>query len=70
MIAHKSSRPIESIEDNEYHAIVIHGEDIDSLSDDDWGNIFSKQGIILLILLLDINLKLSNKHNPWVIFWR
>jgi len=46
MIVQKSGRPIESIEDNEYHAIVIHGEDIDSLSDDDWDNIFSKQGII------------------------
>lgn len=46
MIAHKSGRLIESTEDNEYHAIVIHGEDIDSLSDYDWDNIFSKQGII------------------------
>ncbi|CAB4389242.1 unnamed protein product [Rhizophagus irregularis] len=46
IIAQKSDRPIESIGDNEYHAIVIHGEEIDSLSDEDWDNIFSKQEVI------------------------
>ncbi|GBB88727.1 hypothetical protein RclHR1_01530015 [Rhizophagus clarus] len=46
LIAKKTGRPIESIHENEYNAIVIHGEEIDSLSDNDWDNIFSKEEII------------------------
>ncbi|CAI2191862.1 11376_t:CDS:2 [Funneliformis geosporum] len=46
LVAKKTGRPIESIRDNEYNAIVIHGEEIDSLSDNDWDNIFHKEEII------------------------
>ncbi|KXS21130.1 hypothetical protein M427DRAFT_93562 [Gonapodya prolifera JEL478] len=46
MVAAKSGRPIDQIGDDEYDAIVIHGEQIDSLSEKDWENIFSKEEII------------------------
>ncbi|CAG8562922.1 31581_t:CDS:2, partial [Racocetra persica] len=46
LVAKKTGRPIESITNEEYHAIVVHGEQIDSLSDADWDNIFSKNEII------------------------
>ncbi|RIA83725.1 hypothetical protein C1645_833339 [Glomus cerebriforme] len=46
LIAQKTGRPIDTIHENEYVAIVIHGEQIDSLSDHDWDNIFSKEEII------------------------
>ncbi|CAG8718792.1 9822_t:CDS:2, partial [Dentiscutata erythropus] len=46
LVAKRTGRPIESITDDEYNAIVIHGEQIDSLSDAEWDNIFSKDEII------------------------
>ncbi|RGB26460.1 hypothetical protein C1646_420642 [Rhizophagus diaphanus] len=46
LIAKKTGRPIESIHESEYNAIVIHGEQIDSLSENDWDTVFSKDEII------------------------
>lgn len=46
MVAKKTGRPLESIREHEYHAIVIHGETIDSLAEEDWDRIFSKDEII------------------------
>ncbi|KAI9293754.1 hypothetical protein K502DRAFT_293275 [Neoconidiobolus thromboides FSU 785] len=46
MVAKKTGRPIESIGEDEYGAIVIHGEQIDALNDQEWDNIFSKDEII------------------------
>ncbi|KAJ3005238.1 UNVERIFIED_CONTAM: hypothetical protein HDU68_004699 [Siphonaria sp. JEL0065] len=44
--AKKTGRDITSIREDEIHAIVIHGEKIDELTDADWDNIFSKDEII------------------------
>ncbi|KAJ3068509.1 hypothetical protein HDU98_008343 [Podochytrium sp. JEL0797] len=44
--AKKTGRPVESISEDEVHAIVIHGERIDDLTDADWDLIFSKEEII------------------------
>jgi sodium/potassium-transporting ATPase subunit alpha len=46
IIAQRSGRPIELIGDDECQAIVVLGEEIDSLTDDEWDNIFSKKEII------------------------
>lgn len=46
MVADKSNRKLEEVGDDEYNAIVIHGEQIDKLIDADWENIFSKEEII------------------------
>ncbi|KAF2093002.1 P-type cation exchange, alpha subunit of ATPase [Rhizodiscina lignyota] len=46
MVAKRKSRPIEDIEDDEYDAIVLHGEQIDTLTDAEWDNIFWKDEII------------------------
>ncbi|PKC04734.1 P-type cation exchange, alpha subunit of ATPase [Rhizophagus irregularis] len=46
LIAKKTGRPIESIHESEYNAIVVHGEQIDSLSENDWDTVFSKDEII------------------------
>ncbi|KAJ3381062.1 hypothetical protein HDU80_001935, partial [Chytriomyces hyalinus] len=40
--AKKTGRQIETISEDEIHAIVIHGEQIDELTDAAWDNIFSK----------------------------
>jgi len=45
-LAARTNRPIESIKEDEYFAIVIHGEKIDSLTEADWDNIFTKDEII------------------------
>lgn len=45
-LAARTNRPIESIKEDEYFAIVIHGERIDSLTEAEWENIFSKDEII------------------------
>ncbi|KAI9598780.1 hypothetical protein BDF19DRAFT_419781 [Syncephalis fuscata] len=45
-VAKRLGRPIESIEEHEYQAIVIHGEQIDSFTDADWDQVFSKNEII------------------------
>ncbi|KAI8613851.1 P-type cation-transporting ATPase [Chytriomyces sp. MP71] len=44
--AKKTGRDFNSIPESEVHAIVIHGERIDELTDADWDNIFSKDEII------------------------
>ncbi|CAG8627763.1 337_t:CDS:2 [Paraglomus brasilianum] len=46
MVAKRRGIPVEQVREEEYSAIVIHGEQIDSLSDFDWDNIFSKGEII------------------------
>lgn len=46
MVAKRTGRPIEEIGEDEYKAIVIHGERIDSLTDEEWDNIFMKSEII------------------------
>ncbi|CAG8753261.1 35611_t:CDS:2, partial [Gigaspora margarita] len=46
LVAKRTGRSIESITNDEYQAIVVHGEQIDSLSDVEWDNIFSKNEII------------------------
>jgi sodium/potassium-transporting ATPase subunit alpha len=45
-VAKRIGRPVESIQEHEYQAIVIHGEQIDSMDDDDWLTVFSKNEII------------------------
>ncbi|KAJ3221812.1 hypothetical protein HK099_003068 [Clydaea vesicula] len=45
-LAKRTNRSVESIGEDEYHAIVIHGERIDSLTDAEWDLIFSKDEII------------------------
>ncbi|KAH6665831.1 hypothetical protein B0J14DRAFT_492032 [Halenospora varia] len=45
-IAKRMNRPIEEIAEDESRAIVVHGEEIDSLTDADWDNIFWKDEII------------------------
>ena len=46
MIAAKRKCEISEVADEDVHAIVIHGEEIDSLTDAQWDNIFSKDEII------------------------
>ncbi len=45
-LSKRTGRPIDAIKEDEYFAIVIHGEKIDSLSESDWDTIFSKDEII------------------------
>lgn len=45
-LAERTGRNIDTIKEDEYFAIVIHGETIDSLTDEDWENIFTKDEII------------------------
>jgi len=46
LVAKRSGRPLEEIGEDEYNAIVVHGEVIADLTDEDWDNIFSKDEII------------------------
>jgi sodium/potassium-transporting ATPase subunit alpha len=46
MVAKRKNLPIEEIGENEFKAIVIHGEQIDNLTDVEWDNIFWKDEII------------------------
>ncbi|KAG0245533.1 hypothetical protein B0O80DRAFT_503429 [Mortierella sp. GBAus27b] len=46
MVAKQRGCSVDEVGDDEYDAIVIHGEQIDSLSDADWDMIFSKQEIV------------------------
>ncbi|KAI0244812.1 hypothetical protein L0F63_001869 [Massospora cicadina] len=46
LVAKRTGRPIHTIEEHEFRAVVIHGERIDDLSDRDWDNIFEKDEII------------------------
>lgn len=49
-VAKRTKRPIEEIEEDEYDAIVVHGDQIDALTDADWDNIFWKDEIVSLKL--------------------
>jgi len=46
MVAKRRGRPIEEIQENEFKAVVVHGEQIDHLTDTEWDNIFWKDEII------------------------
>jgi sodium/potassium-transporting ATPase subunit alpha len=46
MVAKCSGRPLEEIGEHEFKAVVVHGEQIDSLTDAEWDNIFWKDEII------------------------
>ncbi|KAG0205242.1 hypothetical protein BGX28_003103 [Mortierella sp. GBA30] len=46
MVAKQRGCSVDEVGDDEYNAIVIHGEQIDSLTDADWDRIFSKPEII------------------------
>ncbi|KAI8903615.1 hypothetical protein EDD86DRAFT_272276 [Gorgonomyces haynaldii] len=46
IIAQKRGVDISQVPESDVHAIVIHGEKIDSLTEADWENIFSKDEII------------------------
>ncbi|KAG0345538.1 hypothetical protein BG004_003625 [Podila humilis] len=46
MVAKHRGCSVDEVGDDEYNAIVIHGEQIDSLSEADWDEIFSKNEII------------------------
>ena len=45
-LAAKRNVPVEQIQEHEVDAIVIHGETIDSLTEEQWSNIFSKEEIV------------------------
>ncbi|KAK7688841.1 hypothetical protein QCA50_007530 [Cerrena zonata] len=45
-LADKTGRPIEEIYDDEVEAVVVHGDDIDSLQGWQWDQIFAKQEIV------------------------
>ncbi|KAI9228833.1 MAG: hypothetical protein DHS80DRAFT_14923 [Piptocephalis tieghemiana] len=45
-VAKRRGIPEEAVEEHEYNAIVIHGETIDSLSEQDWDIIFTKPEVI------------------------
>ncbi|KAI9592828.1 hypothetical protein BDF19DRAFT_387969 [Syncephalis fuscata] len=45
-VAKRLGRPEDEIEEHEYQAIVIHGEQIDSFTEDDWDRVLSKSEII------------------------
>ncbi|KAF9172499.1 hypothetical protein BGX21_001487 [Mortierella sp. AD011] len=46
MVAKQRGCSLDEVGDNEYNAVVIHGEQIDSLTEQDWDLIFSKPEII------------------------
>jgi sodium/potassium-transporting ATPase subunit alpha len=46
MVAKRTGRPIDTIAEDEFKAVVVHGEQIDTLSDAEWDNIFWKDEII------------------------
>ncbi|KAF9174778.1 hypothetical protein BGX21_009213 [Mortierella sp. AD011] len=46
MVAKQRGCSVDEVGDNEYNAVVVHGEQIDSLTDQDWDLIFSKPEII------------------------
>ncbi|KAF9427804.1 hypothetical protein BGZ76_002184, partial [Entomortierella beljakovae] len=46
MVAKQRGCAVDEVGDNEYNAVVIHGEQIDSLTDADWDLILSKPEII------------------------
>ncbi|KAK1753247.1 P-type cation exchange, alpha subunit of ATPase [Echria macrotheca] len=46
MVSRRTGRPMDQIAEHEYDAVVIHGEQIDSLSDAEWDAIFWKDEVI------------------------
>jgi sodium/potassium-transporting ATPase subunit alpha len=46
MVAKKRGVPVETIGESEYDSVVVHGEQIDSLTDDMWDTILSKEEVI------------------------
>ncbi|KAI3641016.1 hypothetical protein MIR68_001894 [Amoeboaphelidium protococcarum] len=46
MVAKRTNRALSSIQEHEYNSIVIHGEKVDSLTEDDWERILNKDEII------------------------
>ncbi|KAK3376562.1 hypothetical protein B0T24DRAFT_656487 [Lasiosphaeria ovina] len=46
MVAKRTGKPIDQIAENEYDAVVVHGEQIDSLTDADWDKISWRTEII------------------------
>ncbi|KAI8980239.1 hypothetical protein BDB01DRAFT_907035 [Pilobolus umbonatus] len=44
--AKRLNKSIEDVDENEYSSVVIHGDKIDALTDDEWDLIFSKEEII------------------------
>lgn len=46
LAAQRLNRPEDEVPESEYNSIVIHGDSIDNLTDDDWDLIFSKDEII------------------------
>jgi sodium/potassium-transporting ATPase subunit alpha len=46
MVAKRRDKPIEEVGENDFKAIVVHGEQVDSLTDAEWDNIFWKDEII------------------------
>ncbi|KAJ2854100.1 hypothetical protein J3B02_002838 [Coemansia erecta] len=45
-VARRTGRSIESIGDDEYDAVVVHGEQIDNMADADWERVFRKAEVI------------------------
>ncbi|KAJ1817484.1 hypothetical protein LPJ75_001701 [Coemansia sp. RSA 2598] len=45
-VAQRTGRSIESIGDDEYDAVVVHGEQIDDMTDADWERVFRKAEVI------------------------
>ncbi|KAL1916323.1 uncharacterized protein VTP21DRAFT_5940 [Calcarisporiella thermophila] len=46
MSAKRSGRMLEDVGENEYDVVVVHGEHIDALTDEQWDQIFAKDEII------------------------
>jgi sodium/potassium-transporting ATPase subunit alpha len=46
MVAKRIGQPIEEIGERDFNAIVVHGEEIDGLTDAQWDNIFWKDEIV------------------------
>lgn len=46
MVAKETNRAIEEVGEDEFKAVVVHGEQIDSMTDTEWDNIFWKDEII------------------------
>lgn len=46
MVAKRTGQPIEEIAEHDYNAVVVHGEQIEHLTDAEWDNIFWKDEII------------------------
>ncbi|KAG0092103.1 hypothetical protein BGZ93_003295 [Podila epicladia] len=46
MVAKNRGCSVDEVENHEYNAIVVHGEQIDSLTDEDWDVIFAKPEVI------------------------